>query len=337
MLSLLHLTVSRLLCIDVRTLTVAMWRLLSILVSIGILAPASMALESIQPPFRLSKIDHVVIRCRNFSKMFDFYTNVLGCTIDHPDDVGRFGGALTHLRAGESLIDLLNYDQGQLSADGKTKLSQMHSGGQGISKLSDVVFSASTSTMDHLCVRVDQFDEEKMRSYLESHGVNVIDVGPRKGAEGVGLSMYLEDPEGNVVELKGPPEPPHPQPGVKLEASKDSPPIDTYTPTAQKTDPATELPPENDSDETTTPSDSFAFTPCTRICRYNADFYGGQVCIGCFREGFEIGTWSSMSDMERSYALLDAADRSSEEVFEGSVTKEELLRQARAWEERSRA
>ena len=324
-----------------------MWRLLlPILVSIGILAPASMAFpKSLQPPFRLSKIDHVVIRCRNFSKMLDFYTNVLGCTIDHPDDVGRFGGALTHLRAGESLIDLLNYDQGQLSEDGKIKLGQMHSGGQGIStNLSDVVFSASTSTMDHFCVRVDNLDEEKMRSYFESHGVNVIDVGPRKGAEGVGLSLYLEDPEGNVVELKGPPEPPPPQPNVKLEASKNSPSVDTYTPPTmsrsapQKTDPATELPPKDEIDETTTtPMDSCAVTPCTRICRYNADFYGGQVCIGCFREGFEIGTWSSMSDMERSYALFDAADRSSEEMFEGSVANEELLRQARAWEERSRA
>ena len=318
-----------------------MWPLLPILVSIGILAPASMAL-SLQPPFRLSKIDHVVIRCRNFSRMFDFYTNVLGCTIDHPDDVGRFGGALTHLRAGESLIDLLNYDQDQLSANGETKLAQMHSGGQGISKLSDVVFSASTSTMDHFCVRVDEFDEEKMISYFESHGINVIDVGPRKGAEGVGLSLYLEDPEGNVVELKGPSEPPPPRPDIKLEASKDSASIDTYTPTmsrsaSQKTDPDTELPPKDEIEETTTPSDSFAVTPCTRICRYNADFYGGQVCIGCFREGFEIGSWSSMSDMERSYALLDAADRSSEEIFEGSVSKEELLRQARAWEERARA
>jgi glyoxylase I family protein len=279
--------------------------------------------------------------------MLDFYTNILGCTIDHPDDVGRFGGALTHLRAGESLIDLLNYDQDQLSEDGKTKLAQMHSGGQGITQLSDVVFSASTSTMDHLCVRVDPFDEENMRFYLASCGVNVIDVGPRKGAEGVGLSLYLEDPEGNVVELKGPSEPARPQLDVKLEDdSKDySPYIDTSTPTAsgsapQKTDhPASELPPKDEIDETTTtiPSDSFIVTPCTRICRYNADFYGGQVCIGCFREGLEIGTWSSMSDMERSYALLDAADRSSEEMFDGSISKEELLRQARAWEERSRA
>jgi glyoxylase I family protein len=277
--------------------------------------------------------------------MLDFYTNILGCTIDHPDDVGRFGGALTHLRAGESLIDLLNYDNDQLSEDGKTKLAQMHSGGQGITKLSDVVFSASTSTMDHLCVRVDQFDEEKMRFYLASCGVNVIAVGSRKGAEGVGLSLYLEDPEGNVVELKGPPESTRPQLDVKLEDdSKDcSPFIDASTPTVsgstpQKTGPATELPPKDEIDETTTtttPSDSlFAVTPCTRICRYNADFYGGQVCIGCFREGFEIGTWSSMSDMERSYALLDAADRSSEEMFDGSISKEELLRQARDWEER---
>jgi predicted Fe-S protein YdhL (DUF1289 family) len=83
-----------------------------------------------------------------------------------------------------------------------------------------------------------------------------------------------------------------------------------------------------------------SITPCVRICRYNADFYGGQVCIGCFREGFEISAWSSMSDGERSMAVLDAADRcpdaskAGEWVFEGSISKEELLKQSRFWSQR---
>mmetsp|Transcript_3988 Transcript_3988/g.6678 ORF Transcript_3988/g.6678 Transcript_3988/m.6678 type:complete len:114 (+) Transcript_3988:57-398(+) len=78
-------------------------------------------------------------------------------------------------------------------------------------------------------------------------------------------------------------------------------------------------------------------TPCTRICRYNADFYDGQVCIGCYRDTFEISQWSSMSNVERSYALLDAADRIGDDgslsSYEGAVSKEELLKQAKCWGE----
>jgi len=76
-------------------------------------------------------------------------------------------------------------------------------------------------------------------------------------------------------------------------------------------------------------------TPCTRICRYNADFYGGSVCIGCFRDSFEIGTWGSMDPIEKMYALEDAAGRCEEtsniERFEGGISGQELLRQAKLW------
>jgi predicted Fe-S protein YdhL (DUF1289 family) len=73
-------------------------------------------------------------------------------------------------------------------------------------------------------------------------------------------------------------------------------------------------------------------TPCTRICRYNADVFNGHVCIGCYRESFEIAQWGSMSNGERSYALLDAADRiDTDDGLEGAVSKKELLRQAKFW------
>ena len=87
---------------------------------------------SVSPPFQISKLDHVVIRCRNFQEMFDFYTNILGCTIDQPDkDVGRFGGVLTHLRAGSCMIDLMSYDEVQLTDQGRETVLKLHSGGQG--------------------------------------------------------------------------------------------------------------------------------------------------------------------------------------------------------------
>ena len=75
-------------------------------------------------------------------------------------------------------------------------------------------------------------------------------------------------------------------------------------------------------------------TLCVRICRYNADCYDGAVCIGCFRDGFEIGQWASMSPLERSYALQDAADR-WQPGYEGSVSKEALVQQAQYWEEQA--
>lgn len=157
--------------------------------------------------------------------MFHFYTTILGCTIDHPNDIERFGGALTHLRAGDSYIDLVSYDLGHLSGEGVEAVARMHAGGQGIgiaanllntpakeeesiaanSKLlSNVNFDASTSTLDHLCLRIDPFDEESIRKYLDEHGVPVLSTGLRKGAEGVGPSVYIADPEGNIIELKGP-------------------------------------------------------------------------------------------------------------------------------------
>ncbi|MBW2295467.1 MAG: VOC family protein, partial [Deltaproteobacteria bacterium] len=42
--------------------------------------------------------------------------------------------------------------------------------------------------------------------HLEKFGVEAGPVGTRYGADGNGPSMYLQDPDGNTVELKGPPE-----------------------------------------------------------------------------------------------------------------------------------
>lgn len=73
-------------------------------------------------------------------------------------------------------------------------------------------------------------------------------------------------------------------------------------------------------------------SPCNRICRYNAKVYDGQVCIGCFRETYEIANWSSMSPIEKSYALMDAADRSDGSAeMDGALRSDELTRQAEAW------
>ena len=161
------------------------------------------------PPFQLRRLDHIVLRCRNYDAMYTFYTDILGCTIDGPKNVGRFGGALTHLRAGDAMIDLLSYDEHKLTDEGVKAVLKMHGGGEGAKEgksLSDIaLFETRRSTMDHLCIRADPFNEKEIITFFESIGVDVIDSGQRYGSEGTGPSIYVKDPEGNVVELKGPP------------------------------------------------------------------------------------------------------------------------------------
>jgi glyoxylase I family protein len=137
-----------------------------------------------KPPFQLQQIDHVVLRVRDAAAMQAFYCDVLGCSVERRQD----GIGLVQLRAGKSLIDLVPVDG---------KLGRMGGAAPG----------AEGRNMDHLCLRAEPFDREAIIAYLETHGVRVGDFGVRYGAEGEGPSQYLFDPEDNLVELKGPPDP----------------------------------------------------------------------------------------------------------------------------------
>jgi len=131
------------------------------------------------PPFAIARIDHIVLRVRDVARMRGFYCDVLGCRVEKVQEA--FG--LTQLRAGRSLIDLLD-------------IAAARGGGD---------TSAGGRNMDHLCLRIDPFDADAIAAHLASHGVTPGPVVSRYGAEGSGPSIYLDDPEGNMVELKGPP------------------------------------------------------------------------------------------------------------------------------------
>ena len=60
--------------------------------------------------------------------------------------------------------------------------------------------------MDHYCLRLATFDEKQIADHLKRHGVQPGKVESRYGAMGHGPSMYLTDPDGNTIELKGPPD-----------------------------------------------------------------------------------------------------------------------------------
>ena len=129
-------------------------------------------------------IDHVVLRVVDLPAMLAFYCDVLGCAVERRvDDLG-----LVQLRAGRSLIDLVPVD----SPLGRAGGAPPGRGGRNV---------------DHFCLRVEPFDETAIRRHLASHGVDAGPTEPRYGAEGQGPSIYISDPEENVVELKGPPGP----------------------------------------------------------------------------------------------------------------------------------
>ena len=131
----------------------------------------------------LAAIDHVVFRVADLEAALGFYTEVLGATLEKVQpDIGLY-----QLRAGTSLIDLVPVEG---------PLGRMGGGPPG----------AEGRNVDHVCFRVADWDEAAIVAHLAAHGFEA-KVARRYGAEGDGPSIYLTDPDGNGVELKGPPSP----------------------------------------------------------------------------------------------------------------------------------
>jgi catechol 2,3-dioxygenase-like lactoylglutathione lyase family enzyme len=132
-------------------------------------------------PIAVTGFDHIVLRVRDKARMLGFYCDVLGLTVDR--DRPEIG--LTHIRAGAQMIDLVTLDG---------PLGKM--GGEGPGR--------EGRNLDHFALQVRPFDEAAIRAHLAAHGVKVVEEGQRYGADGTGFSLYIRDPEGNTVELKGP-------------------------------------------------------------------------------------------------------------------------------------
>ncbi|MFY9513068.1 MAG: VOC family protein [Rubrivivax sp.] len=134
------------------------------------------------PPFAVQRIDHLVLRVKDLERAIVFYRDLLGVAVEkRRDDLG-----LVHLRAGVSMIDLVAVDGALGRAGGAAP-------------------GAEARNVDHLCLRVEPFDEAAILAHLQARGVACSGRAERNfGAEGVGPSLYLQDPDGNSVELKGP-------------------------------------------------------------------------------------------------------------------------------------
>ncbi len=132
---------------------------------------------------RVLGLDHVVLRVTDLDRALRFYCEVLGCPIERRlDELG-----LVQLRAGAALIDLVPVDSPLGRAGGESP-------------------ARGAPNLDHFALRIEPFDPAGLAAHLAKHGVEPGDVATRYGAEGSGPSMYVHDPDGNTVELKGPPE-----------------------------------------------------------------------------------------------------------------------------------
>ena len=135
------------------------------------------------PPFRILALDHVVLRISDLTRSLAFYVDGLGCKLEKRQD--KIG--LIQLRAGSSLIDLVPLD-GKLGRAGGAA-----PGPEG-------------RNVDHFALDISPFNERAVRAHLRKCGIQAGESGRRYGANGFGPSIYVSDPDGNVVELKGPAE-----------------------------------------------------------------------------------------------------------------------------------
>lgn len=155
--------------------------------------------ELANAPFKMQRLDHIVLRSGNAQRMLNFYVGVLGATPttlpNGESSVGRLGGTLSHLSLGSSLIDIHSYE----SPMGR----RLHAGGSGLADDAPLpTFDIDNGTLDHFAINVEPYDSDVVREYLTGNGFPPFSEGERYGADGNGYSMYLRDPDGNIVELK---------------------------------------------------------------------------------------------------------------------------------------
>jgi catechol 2,3-dioxygenase-like lactoylglutathione lyase family enzyme len=126
-------------------------------------------------PLEVDGIDHVVLRVTDVERSLGFYCGVLGLSLERiVDDFGIY-----QLRCGRNLIDLMALPPGSVLAE------------------------KSQRGIDHLCLQV-RGDMDRIVEYLKENGIEFgSPVRELYGAAGFSTSVYVVDPDGHTIELKG--------------------------------------------------------------------------------------------------------------------------------------
>ena len=132
-----------------------------------------------KPLVKITEMDHIVLRVKDVETSLRFYTDVLGL---QPERIEQW-------RSGE-----VRFPSARLNAD---TIIDFFASDQIPSGRDDV------KNQDHFCMVIDKTDMDQLKADFEAIGVD-IQAGPGKrwGSHGDGISLYVYDPDDNVVELR---------------------------------------------------------------------------------------------------------------------------------------
>ena len=135
--------------------------------------------SKVQPLVKITEMDHIVLRVKDVETSLKFYTETLGLKPERIEEwrAGKIRFPSARINA-DTIIDLFASDQEPIDKDG-------------------------VKNQDHYCMVIEKTDMEELKSKFEAMGVG-IQAGPgqRWGSHGDGTSLYVYDPDDNVVELR---------------------------------------------------------------------------------------------------------------------------------------
>ncbi len=132
-----------------------------------------------QPLVKITEMDHIVLRVKDVEESLRFYTQVLGMPAERVEQwrAGEIRFPSARINA-DTIIDFFGTDQDPIGREG-------------------------IKNQDHYCMVIEKTDMEALKAKFEAMGVG-IQAGPGKrwGSHGDGISLYIYDPDDNVVELR---------------------------------------------------------------------------------------------------------------------------------------
>lgn len=135
--------------------------------------------DAVPPPVRVSGLDHIVLSVEDVERSLAFYVGELGLAPDRVEEWRRSEVFFPSVRIDDTtIIDLFQRPPAGVEGDPPPP----------------------TPNLDHLCLVVEHTDLDALAA---SGRFDVVDgPGRRWGAQGDGTSLYVRDPDGNVVELR---------------------------------------------------------------------------------------------------------------------------------------